>query len=342
MPPRTLVVVGVGSIGSKHFSRLKKNFDVCVLVDPNLELIKRNLETIGTAEIVYLDSIDNLMNASDDHLAIVSNLAPDHLAVINALAQRNYRNILVEKPLCDSIFEIHEIKKLQSSLKLNIYVNLPWAYSSAARSLESNEHLELIGEAKSVVVTGGAKCLSTNGIHYISFANTIFKSKPSEVVASLDTKYINPRRGDLRFIGGGAIWTYPENRHLSINFHNESRVSIRIEIICEFGKIIFDHGKFHVELIEKNMIDASTLTKTFYPKVQSDNHILSQKLNMFDGTQEVYDLFNEVYSQADFEKGIYCTEALISALVASESKSTININDLIEGRNFQKKKWLFS
>lgn len=339
---KTLLIVGVGSIGKKHYAKLHKDFDRCILVDPLIETIKDTLELNTRGKNKYLTSVKQLDECLGSHLAIISNLAPDHLKIVQALIEKNYSSLLIEKPISDSLKEIEKFRKIQKTHKTKMYVNIPWAYSSAAKILANGEQEELIGKVKSIIVTGGAKCISTNGIHYVSLANAIFKSRPLDVFASLNSSFINPRRADILFIAGCATWNYSQNRYLSINFQNESSISIRVEIICEFGKILFDKGKFHFEILEMNEAMKSSRTHTHYATIQDMNHEFSIKLNQFDGVDEIFSLFEKPFSEIDFENGIGCTEDLINALISNERRERICNTQDSKSKKILRRKWFIS
>jgi hypothetical protein len=69
-----------------------------------------------------------------------------------------------------------------------------------------------------MVVTGGARGIVTNGIHFSELACDVFGGAPEHVVGSVRSEAINPRSPDLGFYGGTAVWGWPGGAELVISY----------------------------------------------------------------------------------------------------------------------------
>jgi predicted dehydrogenase len=81
-----------------------------------------------------------------------------------------------------------------------------------------------------VVVTGGAVCLLTNGIHWVDFATELFAGPPRQVLSTACGDAINPRSPDLLLYGGTAVWDFDRRREAVISFNNRSSVELRARV----------------------------------------------------------------------------------------------------------------
>ena len=114
MQKKIIVLIGFGSIGTKHYHIIRENINFDKI------LILRNNKKIDSS---YLNDNINVINSFDeimDHkvnFAIISSPAPSHLDYAIKLAKNNI-NILIEKPLSHK-FELKKYNKLMMIVKKN-------------------------------------------------------------------------------------------------------------------------------------------------------------------------------------------------------------------------------
>ena len=221
---------------------------------------------------------------------------------------------------------------------MKIYTHLPLLYSKFIQYLLDNR--EITGDPIAINVFGGAKCIATNGIHYIALANKLFSHRPEKVMAHLNSDPINPRNGKLKFYDGNATWFYPNNKQLNINFSNISHVSLSLEIMYRFSKAVVEDDKFILTKI--NTSDIETIKKPTTTKFPSDFVIQSSAFeNEFhlNETSKIYDLFNKKYLYKESKYGFSATEDLIAALISSEKQTLLNLplKKIIYYKSYSKK-----
>jgi hypothetical protein len=247
-----VLLIGHGSIGKFHLEKLVKLVKIIDVVEP-LET-NRSLKNPlpPTCEVNFYNELSELPNKNFYEFAVIANWGPDHVTTILSLFRRGITNFLVEKPLCDSLRDLKIIEDLVSERKIKIISHYQWSYSFLPKIIEENAEKFNLGSTISMVINGGAKCLVTNGIHYLALAEILFNSKPVESTIIYDNDAINPRNNKFVFLEGNATWKYPSSKYLSINFFNKSRVSIIFIINFEFGYGVIQNDKIELYTISKD------------------------------------------------------------------------------------------
>lgn len=104
-----------------------------------------------------------------------------------------------------------------------------------------------LGDPVSLVVTGGAACLVTNGIHWLDLAGELFGSAPRSVVGTVQGQPINPRSPDLEIYGGTAIWEFGDGREAAMALSNQSSLALEARVYLRDGVAELD-GDLNVRL----------------------------------------------------------------------------------------------
>jgi hypothetical protein len=177
-----------------------------------------------------------------------------------------------------------------------------------------------------ISVTGGAKCIATNGIHYLALASHLFETHPHSVIAKLKSNPINPRGENFGFFGGVALYEYSKERYLSIQLQNNSRLSARIELLLSDARMEIAEGKVKVFRILKEKIDSFTkpahtgyaneLILEFEAFIDEDGR---------DGLDKLYELILREKNTNLISEGIHATKGLIGALLSSEKRKLVNL-----------------
>jgi hypothetical protein len=230
-----VLLIGHGSIGKFHVDRLTnlvKNVDVVEPLSSNRT--QRNPQ-LDKCEIRFYSEIAKLPANRVYEFAVIANWGPDHVKTMLSLLDRGVTKFLVEKPLCDSLYDLRIIEGLVLEKKIEIISHYQWSYSFLPKIIEKTTLEYNLGKTISIVVSGGAKCLVTNGIHYLALAEVLFNEAPIASSIIYDNEAINPRSDKFVFLEGNATWKYPNSKYLSINFFNKSHMSIICIINFEFG-----------------------------------------------------------------------------------------------------------
>lgn len=325
------LIVGCGSIGMRHLLEVTDYAEQIIIVDPSIEAHKK----IEKMDIKNLEIFGNLTTALENHskfdLVVISNWGPDHASVLEELVAINPGRILFEKPLASSLRDIDMIVTQLESRKIPGIVNFHLRFGPLYREISAIISSGEYGKITNISLSGGAKCIATNGIHYLDFVNHLFHSRPLEVMANLNNDYINPRNESLAFIGGVASWKYTENRNFTIDFSNSSYSDLVLIIYLERAKIIYENGIINLYTKgNKNLFSQIKITRTqvFNEKVREINLVSTE--NSLDGIHEIHkQLFKnpEKFKIRDYSES---NVDLIHAFISSKKKRTIECDEIID------------
>ena len=327
---KTLLLIGMGSIGATHLQKASKIFKKITIVDIDESKRLKVLELGNLLEIetTYLESLNQLNQKSSFDLIVIANWGPDHVSTYKQISGLS-ENFLIEKPLTSKISDLQFLREEVSKGKV-IITNLQWNYSGFKERVGSLQDLHDLGALCGFQLFGGAKCLVTNGIHYLSLASTLLEEYPTSVMAMINATRINPRRQDFLYYEGVVGWAYSNNRYLSMQLHNSSHVSETFRVIFQNGIIEVKKGKMSALVIPFE--DRKVLlrpTKTLHPTKLLDPVEAFTLGHERDGLDVIYDMFrDDKHKSKDFDSGYQSTLGIIASLVSSHHKTLINIRDL--------------
>jgi len=327
-PKPTCLIVGLGSIGKTHFQHVLKFAGKIILVDPN----PQTLDYIQALElpfpIEYHRDIEFVSGDDVIEFAVVANWGPDHFSVIKKMNKLGVKHLLVEKPLVSKLHDLEELKRATLSGELKIITNLPISLGPLAARVLNLQLDKKLGAAQTILVSGGAKCLVTNGIHYVGLASRIFESLPTSVFSLVENHAINPRSTNFVFAEGTSNWNYGEGKNLCISFSNNSHVQITISIICEYGKIVIEEDLATIYCISDSDLEKiDKPSRTFYARKVLDTFDPYHFANGLDGMGDLYAKIqsSDLEIWEDFEHGFIATEAVIGMLISSEIKALVEL-----------------
>lgn len=238
-----LVIVGLGSVGKKHLTNLAQLADWVMIFDLKLPATS---EIPDHGQIYIFDAIDDFKAAllsipkPERSLAIVSTWADSHEFWLKELSESGIKNFLIEKPLSNSAGASKRMADRAQDLKLNLVVG----YNRRRRNY-LKQIMYLVGDPQSIVVTGGAGCLVTNGSHWIDLAISLFKEFPETCYASAKPNKISPRNSTLEHWGGSSTFTFSNSRSLQLNLSNHNNMSVEAIIMGSSGAVrVGPQGEF--------------------------------------------------------------------------------------------------
>lgn len=340
-----VVIIGYGSIGRKHAHFLEPLCKTLILVDPNFakrDAINgttpfQNAETYGDiSQVPY--------NFEFNDVIIIANWGPDHLSILESVAHKGANQIVLEKPCADSLRELDEIWQLNNNYKLKIAVNQGWYYTNlGSRINKLSTSLEL-GQIFSIWISGGARCLSTAGSHWVNLTNQIFNSNPLEINGHGSTQYINPRGTHLAYVEGVFSYLYPNNKRLSISLTNFSSISGKIHILWENAAGTLDEEDIVIKKRKSGEV-MSQITRYGQPTETVFNGLVPfESLNSYTQMQGLYDSFKNLSPEdhnTNLQRHLDSTRTILLSLVSSESRKIIEFKSPIEPE-FYNKKYLIS
>jgi predicted dehydrogenase len=179
---------------------------------------------------VNLEALDGVDLPWGSTLAVIATWGPTHAAVFHALVDRGVRRILAEKPLAASVCDAFAMADRAAREGVRLEVHHYFRYVGMGDSLQGLLSEHGLGEPVALVVSGGAACCVTNGIHWLDLATELFGAHPRSVVGDLQSRPINPRSPDLGFYGGTAVWDFGGERRLTLALSNDSSVAMEARL----------------------------------------------------------------------------------------------------------------
>jgi predicted dehydrogenase len=322
------LLIGLGSIGKSHLSHILSYSGGVSVIDPNSEVFKYLQVQNLTSRVEYFSNFENYKPSESPEIGIVANWGPDHFAAIKDLIKLGVKKLLIEKPLVSKLEDLYELKDLVSDNDVKIITNMPLSQGPLANTVHGLQLNKNLGDVQTILVSGGAKCLVTNGIHYIGLASKIFQSFPVNVFSSIENHPINPRSKDFVFAEGNSNWNYGNGKNLLISFSNNSHVQLAIEIIFQFGKMVIEEDSatvFCISEADREKIDKPV--RTFYAREILETF---EPYHFSNGLDGLGNLYAQIYSSddgcwKDFEHGFKATEAVIGMLISSETFSKVDL-----------------
>ena len=240
MSKRIGLIVGVGSVGRRHAVVMAERYERLFVVDAQstaLEWCHQHLQT----EIRSFDNVEALLPEITSHTseitAVIAAWGPHQFPMISSLVEAGVRNIFCEKPVAVSLGQVVALREMIRSNRISLTTGLHFRYRNIAETIRAFADKYLGGPPSMCVVAGGARCVATNGIHWLDLASCTFGCEPISVTASLQRHEINPRTPSVGFWQGVGVWGYPEERVLSVNYSNHSSVDDVVTWFCPRGTI---------------------------------------------------------------------------------------------------------
>ena len=342
MTPEHVLLIGHGSIGKFHLDKLVDLVENVDVIEP---LPKNQTPSILKKHACEINFYNNLSNLPDDKFytfAVIANWGPDHVSTILKLLEKGITKFLVEKPLCDSLSDLKLIEDLVSENKIEIISHYQWSYSYLPELINEITKKHDLGNTISMVVNGGAKCLATNGIHFLALAETIFIDIPIASSIIYVNDEINPRNKKFVFLEGNATWKYPNSKYLSINFFNKSHNALICVLNFEFGYAIIQNDEIKIYAIPfDRRFQFTSPTRT---AIASDLVYEGQAFSYpdgSDGTDLVYSKLLDGLTREDSAHGIQTIKDFILTL---EKNNGSEIDRDLSGVNSERleKKWNLS
>jgi predicted dehydrogenase len=337
------VLIGLGSIGKAHLIHLYRYFQTIHIIDVNTEVFKNDI--IDTRKTKLYSSFEafSIENVTPD-LCVIANWGPDHFQCFESLEKIGCKKFIIEKPLVSSLEDLDKIKNLKSEKNLEIFMNTPWIYSPIKSRLSEIQRDFSLGKILNLSVTGGAKCLVTNGIHYLALTIHLFEESPQFVWGKCKSSTINPRSKSFLFLEGTFNFDFGNMKFLNINFSNSSKIQAHFNIIFENGIGILDGDNLK---ILRNKIVNSTLdespTRTHYPSEVLFDENPFKDGDGKDGMHKIYENILDSKHGDGFDNAYLTMKAIFLSLISNEKNSMpLDYNYYKAESSLSSKNWMIS
>ncbi len=320
------IILGLGSIGKAHLERVLGLAEKVYVVDPSLE-VRTFIENHQQADAIrYFPSLEDFPKSNLLNVAIISNWGPDHFKTFNDLTSLGVKKFLIEKPLVTKVSDFLKIREAFANPELFVGVNMPWLEDGLKKQIFGLRDKYLLGPITNISISGGAKCLSTIGIHYIGLACLLFECDPIKVTSLIESQKINPRSPSLDYLGGTASWNFGTEKYLQMCFSNSSHTQATAIVNFELGRIQIDGPNIKIlSLRQSDRENIDKPTKTFYPiEVHVESNGLPEATTIHGTDVLIASLIEEVHLPS-LSIAVKSTEALLAMLIADKEEKTIAI-----------------
>jgi predicted dehydrogenase len=322
----SVIILGLGSIGKAHLERVLGIAGKVFVVDPSLE-VRTFIENHQQADVIrYFSSLEDFPKGNLLNVAIISNWGPDHFKTFNDLEALGVKKFLIEKPLVTKVSDFLKIKEAFANPELFVGVNMPWLEDGLKEQIFGLRDKYLLGAISNISISGGAKCLSTIGIHYIGLACLLFECDPIKVTSLIESQRINPRSPSLDYLAGTASWNFGTGRYLQMCFSNSSHNQATAIVNFEFGRMQIDGP--NIRILSLSQLDRENIdkpTRTFYPTEVHVESKGSPGVTTFHGTDVLIASVIEEVHLPSLSIAVKSTEALLAMLIANKEERAIAI-----------------
>lgn len=335
------IIIGYGSIGKVHADYLKDYVNSIIVVDPIVKNLSKKIEVKNYPSPKFFESIDLLdLKISEDDIFVVSNWGPDHYSTIEKIIDLGAKKIVLEKPCADSLKELDHLKLIANSTQCKIVVNHYWYHLNLGNRINALASSLGLGEVVAIWITGGARCISTAGSHWINLANQIYKANPLSIFSSSRDGKINPRNKMLAYYDGIFSFEYANFKRLSISLTNLSSISGKIEIYWRDASAELIGEKIKICMRDQKTVSTKitlyeTPTNTVFegeiPKFELD------EIKQMDALYGVFTKKNYLQLIKEFDDHLNTTKAILLALISSEIGQAVSFGDYIKSHLYEKK-----
>lgn len=231
-PPGAVgLLIGYGSVGAHHGRVLAARYGDLAIVDAGEEARGRARE--AHPESTVAGSLDELAELGWDwpaSRATIATWGPSHAPLVDALLDLGVRHLLVEKPMASSVAAAQTMIDRCDAAGARLGLHLQRRVSGLVPAVHEQADRHGLGPIVAVTIDGGARCLVTNGMHWLDLTCALLDALPTAVTSTARGQAINPRSPDLMFYEGTAVWDFPGDRTLTMAFTNRSSASERLRL----------------------------------------------------------------------------------------------------------------
>jgi len=315
------LLIGAGSVGRRHAAVMAQRYQQLAVIDVSDDALAWARSQFSNVTMTA-KSLDELAGAIGERAAqttaVIASWGPSHYEVFVRLTNLGVRQIFCEKPVAVSLQQLRHMRKLCADHKIRFTAGLHLRYRGIPALVNEISREHLGGQPSSIVVEGGARCIATNGTHWLDLALAIFESAPTSVVADVHPEPVNPRSPSLMYWGGVASWNFPGGERLVISYDNASSVHERVRVYSRNGVVDID-SSFNVRGFKRDSTEVAKDPRvarvgdvdTSQPVTErlTDFHeVLGQQLDEIEG------MIAPMYTST---QAFHTAEALVAAFEAS-------------------------
>lgn len=280
---KSVLVIGIGSIGLQHVQKLTHiGMQVSILEKDKSKLKK--LQHNSQFQI-YFQLSEAKKKVYD--LIVIASTGPSHYDLFISLLS-NTKNFLIEKPLANSIQRVNQIFEIAKKKKLNVLIHHQRNFFELPKI--KNIFQKYKETPQQVICSGGNTCLVTTGIHIFDLVCELFNEIPKFVLADIRNDKINPRGRNLLYLSGFLKFFYRNGKTLIFDVSNKTNIKNRTILNSKYlsletnGKEIFFNKyqppkdkRQNITVRVKNELSVTLDNKSYYKKMI--NNLMNSKID---------------------------------------------------------------
>jgi predicted dehydrogenase len=253
-----VLIIGAGRMGIRHAQGIVEIEEIRSLIisDINELILVAASQTLNNSKCSFF-LIDSLISSeiNDIGICIIASTAGDRISLVRLAQQLGAKNILIEKPLGQSMEQVIELNNYIVEQKLNCFVNLNMRlYESFINLKHDFNHLQQLRGEKAITLNTGTLGIGANGIHYLDLLFFLLDADSATIVAGeIDERIIPSGRGpQFGDFGGWAMIKFFGKGELLANVFLSMSASSTV-----FGAwdIVGPHGRVYLSEVEEKRID---------------------------------------------------------------------------------------
>lgn len=235
-------------MGLRHAQGILNNDGVSeiLITDLNEAALENAKKILNNNKVSYILNKD-LDFSKIYETCIIASTANDRIGQLNFVAKFKPTNILIEKPLGQSLEEVEELEKFILVKKLNCSVNLNMRlYDCFIQLKDDLQHKSQLKGKKTITINTGTLGIGANGIHYLDLLYYLLDANSTKIVAAkIDNELVQSGRGPsfCDFGGWAVINFYKDDIEVGtvlISISNYSTAFGSWEILADNGRIWFN------------------------------------------------------------------------------------------------------
>ena len=249
-----VLIIGAGRMGMRHALGTASVSQVqeVALADIAVSAIdnaKEQIKNIPEADKFSYHLLEGLDGLTGFDIGILAATASDRIGLCQKVVQSGCKYILVEKPLGQSISEVHELISFLRKSDVMAFVNLNMrVYPDSLKLKNDLENLPQFQGKKSITINTGTVGIGANGIHYLDYLFFLTNADSAKLLsADIDSTTIPSARGpQFKDFGGWCVISFfKENNEVAkayISINPDSTVFGGWDIVGPHGRITINES----------------------------------------------------------------------------------------------------
>ena len=304
-----VLIIGSGRMGIRHAigaSLVSEISEITIIDISNSALVeaKKQLSHLNNFNLILFKNLSQISLCKNYDIGIISTTANDRIIICKKILDTGCKNILIEKPLGQSLNEVLEIESFFKLKKVNVYVNLNMRMNPEFLKLKRDiTNKTQFNKPPTITINTGSLGIGANGIHYVDFIIFLLDADNFKIISSsIDKVHIESGRGtNFKDFGGWCLIEFYRNNQKAgtcfLSMNSNSSVFGGIDIVSTHGRITINESsgkridylrsaesqmpvsRYHADYTDPNQKDFKSislidLTKSWVESLVTKNKIL--------------------------------------------------------------------